>query len=93
MGAATLAIEDEPDEKIHRIARGASLGLYTGILLGLYVVYLLPAQLDRQEERELEQFEEGSVGQLMTPPRMIVYPLIENSQLTGAGVNVSVFRF
>lgn len=58
VGAASLAFANKPSENLHRVARGASLGLYTGILLGLYVVYIVPgmeggddddpvAQLDR----------------------------------------------
>jgi len=50
VGAATLAVEDDPDQKLHRIARGASLGLYTGILLGLYVVYMVPAQMENRNQ-------------------------------------------
>ena len=64
VGAASLAVEDEPDQKLHRIARGASLGLYTGILLGLYVVYLLPSQMEKQANQpnpeDLPQIDDGS---------------------------------
>lgn len=39
VGAATLAFESQPGDKLYKVARGASLGLYAGIALGLYVVY------------------------------------------------------
>ncbi len=39
VGAASLAFTDKPNKNLNRVARGASIGLYTGILLGLYVVY------------------------------------------------------
>lgn len=39
VGAAMLAFTDQPGENLSKVARGASLGLYTGILLGFYVVY------------------------------------------------------
>lgn len=59
VGAASLAVEDNPSDKIHRVARGASLGLYTGILLGLYVVYVVPAQIEAEQKKQLdEQFEQ-----------------------------------
>lgn len=55
VGAASLAVEDDPSSKIHRVARGASLGLYTGILLGLYVVYVVPAQMEAKEQELLDE--------------------------------------
>lgn len=59
VGAATLALEDDPSQKVNRIAKGASLGLYSGILLGAYVGYLLPRQLEKKAGRpeELESKE------------------------------------
>ncbi|MCB0391442.1 MAG: hypothetical protein KDD58_09125 [Bdellovibrionales bacterium] len=44
VGAATLAFTEQPGENINRVARGASIGLYAGILLGLYVIYIVPNQ-------------------------------------------------
>jgi hypothetical protein len=43
VGAASLAFTKRPGDNLNRVARGASLGLYTGILLGLYVVYVVPS--------------------------------------------------
>jgi hypothetical protein len=43
VGAASLAFSDKPGDNLNKVARGASLGLYAGILLGLYVVYGVPS--------------------------------------------------
>jgi len=53
VGAATLAFVDNPGDNLQRVARGASLGLYAGIALGLYTVYYLPCQLEKKSEEEL----------------------------------------
>jgi len=37
VGAASLAFTDDPGSKLNNIAKGASLGLYTGIGVGLYL--------------------------------------------------------
>lgn len=39
VGVATLAFTDDPGSHMNNIARGASLGLYAGIGMGLYLVY------------------------------------------------------
>ena len=39
VGAATLAFTTDPGGNLNNVARGASYGLYAGILLGLYVTY------------------------------------------------------
>ena len=98
VGAATLAVEDDPDEKLHRVARGASLGLYTGILLGLYVVYVVPAQMEAEEEEQLEEVqsvEPEDYGHLHRyyPPKMTIYPVIEQNKVTGAALNFNIIRF
>lgn len=50
VGAASLAFTDRPGDNLNRVARGASLGLYTGILLGMYVVYIVPGMGSEDEE-------------------------------------------
>lgn len=50
VGAASLAFTKKPSDNMHRVARGASLGLYTGILLGLYVVYIVPGMESTDED-------------------------------------------
>ena len=100
VGAASLAVEDNPSDKVHRVARGASLGLYTGILLGVYVVYVVPAQLEAEEDEELEEIQEqiepDDYGRLMRryqPPKLTLYPVIEQNRVTGAALNYNVIRF
>jgi hypothetical protein len=46
VGAASLAFTDKPGDNLNRIARGASLGLYGGILLGLFVINSSPSEDD-----------------------------------------------
>lgn len=50
VGAASLAFVSKPGDNLNRVARGASIGLYTGILLGLYVVYVVPGMQGPEEE-------------------------------------------
>ncbi len=101
VGAASLAVEDDPSSKVHRVARGASLGLYSGILLGLYVVYVVPAQLQNEEREDLRQYEEGVLpsdyGQRkpteFKPPRVALLPVFENQRLTGAALSYNIANF
>ena len=39
VGVATLAFTADPGDNLMNIARGASIGLYCGILLGVYLTY------------------------------------------------------
>lgn len=41
VGAASLAFTTSPGDNLNNVSRGASYGLYAGILLGLYVTYVL----------------------------------------------------
>jgi hypothetical protein len=50
VGAASLAFVAKPGDNLNHVARGASLGLYAGIILGLYVVYIVPGMDDTPEE-------------------------------------------
>ena len=65
VGAATLAFTDKPGDNLNYIARGASLGLYAGILLGAYVVYGVPSE---DSEGYQEPTGEGVPGQEAPPP-------------------------
>ena len=51
VGAASLAFVDRPGDNLQRVARGASLGLYAGIALGVYTVYYLPGKLEKDESQ------------------------------------------
>ncbi len=82
VGAATLAFTDRPGDNLKNIARGASLGLYAGILLGLYVAYVIP---DEEDEEEV-------------PPEQTNYPMIypligDNNTVEGAAMTMKVLSF
>lgn len=85
VGAASLAFTDKPGESLHRVARGASLGLYTGILLGLYVVYVVPGM----EEPEPEEDPVVRVDKLP----FLLAPRIEDDRLAGLDLTVRLLRF
>lgn len=84
VGTASLAFEDQPGDKLHRIARGASLGLYSGVLLGLYVVYVVPKQMDREKERRLRDSLSMAIAPSLNP---------QTHKVDGASFQVSVFNF
>lgn len=52
VGAASLAFTSRPGDNLNKVARGASLGLYTGILLGFYVVYIVPSLEDTGDDQD-----------------------------------------
>lgn len=86
VGAASLAFTDKPSENLKKVARGASLGLYTGILLGLYVVYIVPS-LDAPEE------EEDPVALAQRMPILISPTFNQNDVPDGAKVDWNVMSF
>lgn len=86
VGAAALAFEDKPSENLRKVARGASLGLYTGILLGLYVVYIVPS-LDANPE------EEDPVAMAQRMPILISPTFGESDVPDGAKVDWNVLSF
>jgi hypothetical protein len=98
VGAATLAFTDHPGDNLKNIARGASYGLYAGMLLGLYVVYGVPGSEDGSTEPEPlnedrvpapddQDFDPEAVpqGGLKRPA---LFPLISERGLEGAGLAV-----
>ncbi len=57
-GLASLAFYSSPGKHGRNVALGASLGLYTGILLGAYIVYATPdPKKEKQREQKREQEE------------------------------------
>lgn len=92
VGSAILAFEDQPGDNLNKVARGASIGLYAGILLGLYVVYVVPGS--GEEEPELDPYNQPGLppleeGKLYQPPkaklRAGLLPMFDNqSQVDGA---------
>lgn len=91
VGTATLAFEDKPGDSLQNVARGASIGLYLGILLGLYVVYIVPDQLEKEK---MDMYEEQGLpppeGRL---PSWNVYPLISQNGVDGAAATWRVITF
>lgn len=79
VGAASLAFTDQPGENLNRVARGASLGLYAGILLGIYVVYIVPNQIEEEE--------------LPVANRLQIIPLLGEKKLDGFLANYEVLSF
>lgn len=87
VGAATLAFTDHPGDNLKNIARGASLGLYAGILLGLYVVYVVPGEGDEDSDGDYAPGDSGSI-------RPILSPIVSDTgTLEGAHVSAKVLSF
>lgn len=97
VGAATLAFESQPGDKLYKVARGASLGLYAGIALGLYVVYGV------SDEPDPNYYDvpglpppEGALRRSKRPslPVVSVYPLMnERLQVDGASAQLRLLNF
>lgn len=85
VGGASLAFSDKPGDNLNKVARGASIGLYAGILLGAYIVYGVP-----NDHRE-----EDVAGQILRePPRLLVAPLISDERgFEGATASLTAYRF
>ncbi len=80
VGAATLAFTKSPADNLQNVARGASLGLYAGIGLGFYTVYILPKQLEKEQEKILEGETEDKRSAL---PRVLLFPIAEQNKISG----------
>ncbi len=90
VGAATLAFSDKPGDNLNKVARGASFGLYAGILLGLYVVYGVPNQEEAsiRDQLGIEKFQSHQL------PRFVLAPVISDRRgLEGGEFRYDVMRF
>lgn len=88
VGAASLAFVDNPGDNLQTVARGASLGLYMGIGLGYYTAYILPKQLEKQEDKILEgESDESSM------PSFMVFPIASEKGIDGVGGFIQFARF
>ncbi|MBN8541637.1 MAG: hypothetical protein J0L82_14695 [Deltaproteobacteria bacterium] len=95
VGAATLAFSDKPGDNLNKVARGASFGLYAGILLGLYVVYGVPNQEEADIRDQLGQYQFNlqpgrRVAEL---PRLLISPVMGERGVEGGEVRYSFYRF
>ncbi|MDZ4082730.1 MAG: hypothetical protein U1E10_07330 [Bdellovibrionales bacterium] len=105
VGAATLAFSDKPGDNLNKVARGASFGLYAGILLGLYVVYGVPNQEEADIRDQLGQYNYSDqlkfdvrpvrreVRKVAELPRLLISPVIGERGVEGGEVRYSVYRF
>ncbi len=84
VGAASLAFSERPGENLNKVARGASLGLYVGILLGLYVAY----GNSGPTEDDIP-----NVVRSVPTPDLYVAPVITDRGLEGAQANYTFLRF
>ncbi|MEQ1664587.1 MAG: hypothetical protein ABL927_04345 [Bdellovibrionales bacterium] len=91
VGAASLAFIDKPGDNLQRVARGASLGLYVGIGLGFYTAYLLPKQMQKEEDKMLEQGAGGDEQSSLGP--MFLFPLVAENGVDGIGAFWQVKTF
>lgn len=92
VGAASLAFVDSPGEHLQYVARGASIGLYMGIGLGLYTVYVLPSKIEKEEEQKLEGETSGE-DNYSRIPQFMVFPLVGDNGIDGVGAFWQIARF
>lgn len=85
VGAASLAFTQKPSDNLNIVARGASLGLYAGILLGFYVVYIVPG-LEAGADEE-------PVARLNRIPFTISPTFLANNKLDGVHADWTVLHF
>lgn len=84
VGASTLAFESRPGENLSAVARGASLGLYAGIALGVYVVYYVP---------NLAPPEETGVALRSQIPPLTIYPVFNSNGIDGFAAHWRLAEF
>lgn len=96
VGAAALSFTQKPGDSLNLIARGASLGLYAGILLGLYVVYGVSND-DDEEALKAVGGGSASLDYWRAPverPRLQLEPLLTAQRgLEGFRAGFDVVRF
>lgn len=90
VGAATLAFSDKPGENLNKVARGASLGLYAGILLGLYVAY---GSSNSDADDAAAQLKNTSYKLQHRALDLMVAPVIGDRGLEGAQASYTVIHF
>jgi len=84
VGAATLAFTAVPGDNLNHIARGASYGLYAGILLGFYVVYIVPG-LDAPQDEALPA--------LLEKRSFDLAPIVSPNGVDGMQAQVTITHF
>jgi hypothetical protein len=93
VGAASLAFTDKPGDNLQRVARGASIGLYIGIGLGYYTIYVVPKQIQKEEEQRLDESTGGEASTNLKMPSFLVFPLVDEKGVDGVGAFWQIARF
>ncbi len=83
VGAASLAFVDNPGDDLQRVAKGASLGLYAGIALGIYVTQFY----ENKPEPEL-----GTEPEVRAPS-FFVAPIVSNKGIDGFISQMTIYNF
>ena len=90
VGAAMLAFTNQPGEHLNKVARGASIGLYAGIILGVYVVYGVD---EKEPEPELLNGPSEGWRDRRIATRWALLPTLHNQRPDGAGITGTVYSF
>jgi hypothetical protein len=88
VGAASLAFTSQPSEKLYRVARGASLGLYAGIILGTYVT-----QFYRDPALGPYPDEQPNDGTDLPQSMLWLTPTYHEARMDGAQMNLLLGTF
>lgn len=78
-GVLTLALENKPSQHYGNVARGASLGLYGGIIYGLYA--------------EAKPPEKPMYQNIDLDVQTVIVPKFDQARLDGVEVNSTVLSF
>lgn len=87
IGAASLAFTDSPGDNLHRVARGASLGLYAGIALGYYINNLDDAPI---EDYNLQ---DGEIPLEPQSTKFQLIPILDKTQISGLEFRLMLHQF
>lgn len=87
VGAASLAFTDSPGDNLHRVARGASLGLYAGIALGYYI-----NNLDEAPPEDYN-YPEGDIPIEPQSGTFQLLPILDKADISGLELRWMLKRF
>jgi hypothetical protein len=93
VGAASLAFTSKPSDNLNRVARGASIGLYAGIALGLYVVYIVPGLEEGAAEEADPNVRLDNLPFRVAPTFAKAPARSGNERIDGAKADFTVLRF